>query len=293
MMSMMLEWLIYLLAMGSVICAALIVYPLIMRAVSRSASRVGQFQQGKVEQAAKALDDIFVEVKPRWLALAYGVGPVTAGLLVFVLTDNMLFALLGAVVGVILPDVWVRQTRAIRKRTFRAQLVDALFILSSSLRAGLSLTQAFEQLESEMSPPASQEFGLMMKAHRLGRTLDESLQRLNQRIPCDELELMTTALLVARETGGDVTGIIGQLIATIRERRKLSEKVVTLTLQGRLQAYIMSLVPLAFFFFVRAFNPRYFELLLVSETGKAILATAIGLWLVGIFLLFRFSRAEV
>ena len=287
------ELAIYVLTMGSVGGLAAAVYPLVTQVLTHSASRIEQFQQVKVEKAAKALDDIFVEVKPRWLKFTYGLGPLTAGLVMFILTDRALLGLLGAVLGIVLPDLWVRQTRAMRRRKFKAQLVDALFILSSSLRAGLSLAQAFEQLESEMSPPASQEFGLMMKAHRLGRTLEEALQRLNERMPSEELDLMTTALMVARETGGDVTGIINQLIGTIRERKKLNEKVTTLTLQGRLQAYIMSAVPVAFFFLVRTFNPRYFSLLLEAEPGKTILAIAGGLWLVGMFLLFRFSRAEV
>ena len=287
------ELAIYVLTMGSVGGLAAAVYPLATRVLTHSASRIEQFQQGKVDKAAKALDDIFVDVKPRWLAFAYGVGPVTAGLLAFVLTNSAPFALVGAVLGILLPDLWVRQTRAMRKRKFQAQLIDALLILSSSLRAGLSLAQAFEQLESEMSPPASQEFGLMMKAHRLGRTLEEALQRLNERMPSEELDLMTTALVVARETGGDVTGIISQLIATIRERKKLNDKVATLTLQGRLQAYIMSAVPLAFFFLVRTFSPQYFNLLLETEHGQTVLAIAGGLWLVGMFLLFRFSRVEV
>lgn len=285
--------LICVLVMGSMACLAIYAYPLAMNALSRSAGEIGRFQQMKVEQATKALDDIFMDVKPRWLKLAYGVGPLSAGFVLFALTNSALLALIGAAVGALVPDLVLRQTRAIRRMKFQSQLVDALFILSSSLRAGLSLAQAFEQLESEMPAPASQEFGLMMKAHRLGRTLEESLQRLNQRMPCEELELMTTALLVARETGGDVTGIITQLIGTIRERKKLSDKVLTLTLQGRLQAYIMSAVPVVFFVLVRTFNPRYFSLLLDTESGKTVLMAAVGLWLVGMFLLFRFSKAEV
>ena len=133
----------------------------------------------------------------------------------------------------------------------------------------------------------------MMKAYRLGLTLEEALQRLNRRVPCEELNLVTTAVLVARETGGDITGVITRLIGTIRERKKLSDKIQTLTLQGRLQAYIMSILPLVFAGFVRTFNPQYLTLLLEDRVGQLLLALAVVLWAVGMVLLFKVSKVDI
>lgn len=287
------ETLMYGLVMGSAAAAAATCYPLVARLGRRAVTKMEVYQRVKVRQATKVLDDIFVEVKPKWLKTAYGLGPLLAGLAAFILFESVFLACVGAVLGIVLPDIWMRQTQARRKRRFEAQLLDALFILSSSLRAGLSLTQAIEVLEAEMPPPASQEFGLVVKAVRLGRTFDEALQSLNQRMPSDAMNLMTTAILVARETGGDVTNVINQLILTIRERKKLTDKVQTLTLQGRLQAYIMSILPVGFAMFVRGFNPRYFDILLQDAVGVMLLATAVGLWLVGMLLLIKLSRVEV
>jgi tight adherence protein B len=182
--------------MGSVVTAAVALYPIFTRRLRRTSRRLRAYQTLKVQQTAKALDDVFIQVKPRWLQIAYGVGPIACGLLAFAVWHNTFIALVGSAAGLVIPDLWVRQANMMRRRKFQGQLVDALFILSSSLRAGLSLTQAFEQLESEMPPPASQEFGLMMKAHKLGRTLEQSLQGLYDRTPCDELELIKTAVLV-------------------------------------------------------------------------------------------------
>lgn len=287
------ELVIYGLALGSAGTAALALSPLVTRLYDRTAGKVERYQQAKVEKATKALDEIFVDVKPRWLKMAYGLGPAAASVAAFLVTESVPLACVGAVAGLILPDVWVRQTRARRKRRFQAQIVDALFILSSSLRAGLSLTQAFEVLEAEMPPPASQEFGLVIKAHRLGRGFEEALQSLNERMPCGELNLITTAILVARETGGDITAIIGQLITTIREKKKLNDKVMTLTMQGRLQAYIMSFLPILFAVFVRTFNPHYFDVLLGDPTGSLLLMAAGGLWAVGMVLLLKLSKVDV
>ena len=285
--------LVYVLAMVAATLATVAVFPAIWQIFSHSVTTVEQYQKTKVDQATKALDDIFIDVQPRWLKVAYGLGPLAVGAAVFIVFHNVLLAMGGAVAGIVLPDLYVRQTRAIRKQRFRGQLVDSLFMLSSSLRAGLSLTQAFEILESEMPPPASQEFGLMMKAHKVGRTLEEAMERLNQRMVCEEMNLITTAVLLARETGGDVTTIINQLITTIREKRKLNEKVGTLTLQGRLQAYIMSFLPVGFAVLVRGFNPTYFDPLLHDPAGKTLIFTAVGLWVCGMVLLMRFAKVEI
>ena len=281
------------LAIGSIGASAGLCYPLFSNAGTRVVGKLQTYQQDKVRKATKELDAIFVEVKPKGLALAYGIGPIVCGLLLFVLFDNLILACAGGVAGIVLPDLWVRQTRAQRRVKFENQLVDSLFVLSSSLRAGLSLTQAFEVLESEMPPPASQEFGLMIKEHRLGRTLEEALQSLNDRMPSEELHLITTAVVVARETGGDITSIITQLIGTIREKRKLSDKVKTLTIQGRLQAYIMSGLPIVFAIFVRSFTPNYFDPMLQDHSGQMLLVLAGALWLVGMVLLFRMCKVDI
>ena len=189
------EALIYGLTMGSAGCGAVMLYPAARRASSPLLNRDKQFQQAKAEQASRQLDDIFVDMKPRWLQAAYGVAPVLAGLLVFSMTDNLFLAVGGAVLGALIPDLWLRQTKARRKQKFQSQLVDVLFVLSSSLRAGFSLQQAFEQIEVEMDPPASQEFGLIMKANRLVRTLEECLRGLQQRMTNTDLDLVVTANL--------------------------------------------------------------------------------------------------
>ena len=286
--------LIYLSAIGATGCAGVLLYPVVSSMVwKRLANPLAHYHQEKVEQAARALDELFMDVKPRWLTAAYWVSPLALSTVAFGVSRNVFVAVGGAILGLLLPDLWVRQSRARRKATFESQLVDVLFILSSSLRAGLSLTQAFEQVETEMPAPVSQEFGLMMKAHRLGRSLEDALQRLNERMPCDAMQLITTSVLVARETGGDVTRILDQLVMTIRERRKLHEKVTTLTLQGRLQAYIMSGLPVVFYLFVRTVNPGYFDMMLHESTGQMLLAVAGGLWVVGMFLLLRFSKVDI
>ena len=287
------EGAIYLATMSAAISAALSGYSLIDRVVDWLAERMSRHAQAKAELTAKALDEMFMNVRPTWLKALYGVGPVAAGAGTFAVTHQPLPALLASAAGAIIPDLWVKEALKRRRKQFRAQLVDALFVLSSSLKAGLSLTQAFEQLESEMNPPASQEFGLMIKAHRLGLSLEESLTNLNKRMACEEMELITTAILVARETGGDLTTILSQLITTIRDRKKLHDKVSTMTLMGRVQGYIIGALPVAFALFVRMSNPQHFQVLFDYPEGRRMLAIAAVLWGVGLLLVRKLSKVRI
>jgi tight adherence protein B len=285
--------LIYSLTATSAGCAAALAYPPLLKLMDRAAGGLGTFQQAQVERTVQALDEMFMEVTSRRLQLACGLGPLVLGLLAGMIANNLWLGLGVAAAGFVMGNLWVSQIRAARRRQFRAQLVDALFVFSSSLRAGLSLTQAFEVVQSEMSPPASQEFGLMLRAHRLGVPLEEALHGMQQRMASEELQLFITAIEVTRETGGDVTGIVTQLITTIREKRKLYDKVSTLTLQGRLQAYIMSFLPIGFALAIRGFNDAYFRPLVEEPVGRMIITIAAALWIVGMILLFRVSKIEV
>ena len=284
---------VYGLTMGSIGVAAGVAYPAVEELWTRGARLAGRFQQAKAERATRTLDEIFIEVKPGRLKRLYALGPLAAGLVVYILFKNVWLALGGAVLGLVLPDLWVRQVRSRRHAKFHAQLVDALFVISSSLKAGLSLIQAMEVVESEMGPPISQEFGLMIKAHRLGRTFEESLRSLNERMNSEEVNLITTALLVGRETGGDVTTIIGQLITTIREKKKLTEKTKTLTLQGRLQAYIMSALPVGFVLVIKTFNSHFFDPMVGTGLGRSLIVLAVVLWVMGMAVLLRLCKVEI
>jgi len=286
------EVVMYSLACGSAGYLAYAVYPGFSAVSQRLLGQLERHQVEKAGKAAKVMDDMFMDVKPAWLTLSYRLAPFIGVAVVYLIWNNIFVALLGAVVAMILPDFMVKHAAIQRRKAFAAQLVDVLFMLSSSLRAGLSLTQAFEILESEMSPPSSQEFGLMIKAHRVGVPLEDALQGLNQRMVCEEMNLITTAVLMARATGGDVTKVINQLITTIREKRKLDDKVKTLTLQGKLQAVIMSGLPIIFAVFVRSSNPGYFDLLLHDKLGNTLLFVAIGLWIVGVIILVKVSKVD-
>ncbi len=255
--------------------------------------RYSQAQTKKMEQSAKELDFLFVVREKKKLALIYIVTPLALGAIVFVISQNLIFMAAAIAVGLIVPKIITKNLSMLRRKKFKDQLVDALMVMSSSLKAGMSLNQSFEVLVEEMPSPICDEFSLVIKENKMGVSLEECLAHLRQRMPLDDLALITTAITVARETGGDLTEIFSQLVMTIREKTKLERRVRVLTVQGRLQGVIMMILPIAFAIFIFHASPENFKVLTDDPTGRMLLGISVVLEILGIFFIQKFSKIEV
>ena len=282
----MLKFTIFILTFGSIglLCSQGI--PLIL-------NRLHRLQDKKVDKTEKQLDTMFIEVKKERLFLAYTLTPLVLGLATFLFFHNIIFILIGVGLGLFLPTVVIKNLQAQRKQRFQTQLVDGLMILSSSLKGGLSLLQSIEVLVEEMPAPLSQEFGLVLRENKMGVALEDSLKRLNERVDMEEVKLLTNSILVARETGGDLTKVLSRLSTTIRDNSKLKDTIRTLTLQGRLQGLIMSILPFVFIFGVVTFNREHFDVMFQNEMGRLLLFVAVILQVVGIILIHKFSTIRI
>lgn len=261
------------------------IYPFIQKAFEN-------WQRKRVEKLTPKLDNMFLNVSMPRIILLDVLSPVILGGAGFLLTQNILVAMIGAVFGLALPLVVIAQMEKSRRNKFCQQLVDALMVLSGSLRAGLSLLQSFEVLVEEMPGPVGQEFSLVLRENKMGVPLEVSLANLKKRMPTEDLDLIVTAILVARETGGDLTETFSQLVFTIRERSKLLGRLKALTVQARLQGVIMGALPIGFVFVVYSFNPHFFDIMLSNETGRFLLVLAVVLEIVGAIFIRKFSRVD-
>lgn len=249
-----------------------------------------RIQRKKVSEAETQLEEMFVLVPAKKLFIYYTLSPLILGIASFVLFNKIIAVLIGMVLGFILPEIIIKNLEGMRKKKFQTQLIDALMTLSSSFKGGLSLLQAMEVLVEEMPPPLSQEFSLVLRENKVGVPLEESLHRLNKRIELDELELMVSSILVARETGGDLTKVFGRLANAMRDKHKLKEHITTLTLQGRIQGLVMSILPIAFIMWVLTINKHHFDIMFSSETGRIMLMVAAFLQILGMVLIHKFSK---
>lgn len=195
----------------------------------------------------------------------------------------------GVFLGIIFPGIYISTFRKRTKEKFDTQLVDALMIMSSSFRGGLSLIQAIEAVVEEMPDPINKEFATVLGENKMGVSLDEALNHLYKRMPSSALQQMITAILLARETGGNLPAIFSRISTTIRENRKIQQNLDTLTIQGKIQGFVMSLLPIGFGFIVYSANPRIFNHMFVSDLGRVMLVYALFSETIGAFLIWKIS----
>lgn len=216
---------------------------------------------------------------------------VLAGLFYYVFPEDFRFwgAIIGATGGFILPSFYVQTISRYNRDKFSNQLIDALMIMSSSFRGGLSLVQAMEAVVDEMPDPINKEFGVVLGENKMGVSLEEALYHLYHRMPTMALQQMITAILLARETGGNLPQIFNRIVTNIRENKKIQQNLDTLTIQGKIQGIVMALLPIGFAYVVYTANRRIFDHMLTSQLGKTMLIYAVVSELIGAIMIFKIS----
>ena len=166
-----------------------------------------------------------------------------------------------------------------RREQFNLQLPEALATMSNALRAGFSISQAFDSVVEQGEKPMSEEFAILQQQLRIGMSLEDALESMAQRVGSDDLTLVTTAILISRKTGGNVTEIFDKISETIRGRMRIERKVKSLTAQGRMQGIIVSVMPFFLGLVMTLIKPKLMLPFLTSFVG----VSAIGLMCVLIF----------
>ena len=192
-----------------------------------------------------------------------------------------------------LPLFWLLWRRKRRLKAFAVQLPDALEMLSRSLRSGQSLGAGFNMVADEMSAPIGVEFGRVFEEQNLGISLEESLDSLTDRIPNLDLKFFATAIILQRQTGGDLAEILDKSGRRIRERLQIWGQVQALTGEGRLSGIVLMALPVALFLAVYYLNPDYIMLLFTDPLGKKMLAGAIFLQVMGALVIRKIVNIKV
>lgn len=188
---------------------------------------------------------------------------------------------------------WLRRRLAARLKAFDEQLELALRLISSGLRAGLGLRQALVTVTDEMPDPTRSEFARVVARTNVGVTLDDALAMLVKRVPSDELRMMCDAIRVQSQSGGNLGQILDHLAATIKARRQIGRKVLSLTGEARMSAWVISLLPIGVGAFIAATQPEMRNALVGTPIGHASLIAFAVLELVGIVAVRRAMRFDV
>jgi len=192
-----------------------------------------------------------------------------------------------------LPIAWLFLRRRRRLRAFAAQLPEALELIARALRAGHSLAAGFSLVAQEMSEPISVEFGRTFEEQNLGKPLEEALAGLTERVPNLDLKFFATAIILQRQTGGDLAEILDKIGYLIRERFKIWGQVQALTGEGRLSGVVLLALPPVLFAVVYRMNPDYLMLLFSDPLGKKMLVAGIVSQLFGALMIRKIVTIRV
>jgi tight adherence protein B len=198
-----------------------------------------------------------------------------------------------AVLMACLPLVWLVLRRRKRLKAFAVQLPDALEMLSRALRAGQSLASGCNMVANELPAPLGREFGRVFEEQNLGVSLDESLESLTERVPNLDLKFFATAVVLQRQTGGDLAEILDKIARLVRERFQIWGQVQALTGEGRLSGAVLLGLPVVLFLAVYKLNPDYVMVLFTDPMGKQMLAAAVLLQVVGAMVIRKIVNIRV
>ncbi|MBL8014392.1 MAG: type II secretion system F family protein [Candidatus Omnitrophica bacterium] len=255
-------------------------------------TQVGELNKKRNQQFLRQMDRTLQEDDVQKAYRIYAIAPIALGGAGFILAPpelRFVGLIAGIVGGLIFPRIWIGGVIKKRRVKFNDQMMDALMIMSSSFRGGLSLVQAFETVVDEMPDPIRYEFSIVLGENKMGVSLDETLNRLYKRMPSPGLQQMITAILLSRETGGNLPAIFSRIVQSIRERKKVEMNLQTLTVQGKLQAVVMTGLPILFIVAVSSSNPGFFDPMLKTDMGHKAMLVCLVLWTLGAISVVKIS----
>lgn len=217
--------------------------------------------------------------------------------LVFLVTAvagrSLVTGLLGGILTLFGAVIFLQRRISRRKEAFERQLADCLTLVSNSLRAGFSFLQTMEIISREMQPPMSTEFANVMRNTSLGRTMEDALQEMDQRVGNEDFSLVITAVLIQQQVGGNLATILDTIRETISERIRLRREVGTLTAQGKFSGLVLTCIPVALGLFFAVTSPEYLKPLLTTSMGKMAIGIAVVMEIIGYVIISRIVDIKI
>lgn len=215
------------------------------------------------------------------------------GLIVLAITLNKPGAVM-TTIAIIFAECFLLRGMVIRRRNlFVNQLSDCLITVSNSLRTGFSFAQAIDLVSKEMEPPLSDEFAHVMRDISYGMQMNEALEDMEKRVGSSDFSLVVTAVLIQREIGGNLAQVLDNISYTIQDRIRMRREILTLTAQGRMSAWAMSLLPLFIVGAMLLINPNHFDAVLENPIGRIAIGVAVFMEIVGFVVIQKIVAIKV
>ncbi len=203
-----------------------------------------------------------------------------------------IWGLVGAVVGAMLPWLYLRRRRRKRIRAFEEMFPDAIDLLGRSIRAGHAFTTGLQTIAEESPEPVAGEFRQVFEEQKFGLPLRESLLGLADRVDLVDVRMFITAVLIQRESGGNLAENLDNLSTIIRQRFKFRRTLRTHTAQGRMTGYVLAFAPIVAGIGMYVLNPSYERLLFTEPTGRLMLLVALVMQAIGFLVIRRIVDVE-
>lgn len=193
----------------------------------------------------------------------------------------------------ILPFLLIKKYRKAQIEKIELQLPDALMLISGGLRSGASLSTALFQLTTESQPPLKNEIALIVKEQKVGLPLNDALVNFQKRIPIKPVILMTTSIRIALETGGELAETLTKAAETLRQINQSEGKIKALTAQGKMQAWVVGLMPVGLIFVLSQMEPEAMGQLWTTPAGWVALFGIFIFEVLGIFFIRKIVSIDV
>ncbi|MGA2919938.1 MAG: type II secretion system F family protein [Candidatus Sulfotelmatobacter sp.] len=216
-----------------------------------------------------------------------------AGLAAIIYTKNPAIGWAALVIGGVLPYSLVSYRRQKRFEKFEELFPEAIDTLARAVRAGHAFTTALEMISNETAEPLASEFRKLYEEQKFGMPVRDALMNLTERVPLVDIKFFVTAVMLQRETGGNLAEILDNLSYVIRERFKIQRQVRVHTAQGRLTMALLMAMPPAVVAILAVFSPDFVKPLFYDPIGHALLVASIALQTVGYFVIRKIIKIQV
>src|SRR5918912_1019687 len=241
----------------------------------------------------RVLDQADLQITVTRLLMLSLMAGILAALAVSMLTASLVLIVCVGVAGLAAPFIHVFWTRKKRFDKFLEHLPDTLELMSRALSAGHAFPEALHMVSTEMPEPIATEFRKTYEEQNLGLSLKLALENLTQRMPLLDLRLCVTAILIQRETGGNLAEILEKVAYTIRERFRILGDLKTLTTSSRLSAWLLCALPVFVAFAVTIMNPEYMSVLWKDPRGHSLIFAAIVMQISGMLIVRKILRIKI
>ncbi|MFV9473474.1 type II secretion system F family protein [Advenella sp. RU8] len=241
----------------------------------------------------KSMSDFFLFFDPVQLWTVAVLMGLLAVMLLWFLSDSLPVALLAGLLVLLAPRHVLSVLKQRRLNLFDRQLPDMLLSLSGALQAGTGVQNALKLLVDEAPSPLSQEIGLMQREQRLGLSFEQALDNLAQRMPSEATGLVVSVLKIATQSGGNLSEALDRISLTLRSRIQIQGRIKVLTSQGKMQAWVMSSLPVGLMLVLNLIDPDSMRFLWGTPIGWAVLAIIVVLEVAGAWMIRKIVSIDI